>query len=367
MGEDARIAEGLGAGADARGTAGGAGGADARACGVASEEACAGVGVACGGVPTGAGVACGTERAAAGAGGPLCLDAHLPFSYWRQRDLDHGDPAVSPKACPAGAYARALVAEIESLGADLVGQGHAVAGVFFSGGYLGLLDPEDFRDILRAVRRAFTVAGRLRVEGVTFPGSVDMYAASAYLDEGMGALMLEVPTLSAREAAACGLPNVLQALDKSVYVLQSYGAAEFGLRLPADIPGRSRDTWAYLLGQVNHYRPMHVELSGGGASEDEGRALFERGLRDSGYRRVAGAVPGRCLFTRAFADPLFACLPGPAACGAPPAGVACERLGVGLGAQTCVDGFWTKSTTDLVRYLAQAGDYRDLVVEAREV
>ncbi len=357
MGEDARIAEGLGAGTSA--------------CGAASEEACAGAGVACGGVPTGAGAACGAERATAPVGGPLCLDVHLPFSYWRQRDLDHGDPAVSPKACPAGAYARALVAEIESLGADLAGQGHAVAGVFFSGGYLGLLDPEDFRDILRAVRRAFTVAGRLRVEGVTFPGSVDMYAASAYLDEGMGALMLEVPTLSAREAAACGLPNVLQALDKSVYVLQSYGAAEFGLRLPADIPGRSRDTWAYLLGQVNHYRPMHVELSGGGASggasEDEGRTLFERGLCDSGYRRVAGAVPGRCLFTRASADPLFACLPGPAACGAPPAGVACERLGVGLGAQTCVDGFWTKSTTDFARYLAQAGDYRDLVVETREV
>ncbi len=359
MGEDALIAEGLGAGVGARGAA--------------SEEARAGVGVACGGAPAGAGVACGAAGlgAAAPAGGPLCLDVHLPFSYWRQRDLDHGDPAVSPKACPAGAYARALVAEIESLGADLAGQGHAVAGVFFSGGYLGLLDPEDFRDILRAVRRAFTVAGLLRVEGVTFPGSVDMYAASAYLDEGMGALMLEMPTLSAREAAVCGLPNVLQALDKSVYVLQSYGAAEFGLRLPADIPGRSRDTWAYLLGQVNHYRPMHVELSGGGASggasEDEGRTLFERGLRDSGYRRVAGAAPGRCLFTRASADPLFACLPGPAACGAPPAGVACERLGVGLGAQTCVDGFWTKSTTDLARYLAQAGDYRDLVVEAREV
>lgn len=361
MGEDARIAEGLGAGTDARGAAG--------------EEARAGAGVACGGeAGAGAGAACGAERAAAGAGGPLCLDVHLPFSYWRQRDLDHGDPAVFPKACPASAYARALVAEIESLGADLAGQGHAVAGVFFSGGYLGLLDPEGFRDILRAVRRAFTVAGRLRVEGVTFPGSVDMYAASAYLDEGMGVLMLEVPTLSAREAAVCGLPNVLQALDKSVYVLQSYGAAEFGLRLPADIPGRSRDTWAYLLGQVNHYRPMHVELSGGGASgdargacEDEARALFERGLRDSGYRRVAGAAPGRCLFTRASAGPLFACLPGPAACGAPPVGAVCERLGVGLGAQTCVDGFWTKSTTDLARYLAQAGDYRDLVVEACEV
>ncbi len=293
---------------------------------------------------------------------PLMLDVHLPFSYWRERDLDNGDAALRPQDGLVHAYARALMAEIASLGGDVRDCGLAVGGVFFSGGYLGLLDPEDFRDILRAVRRAFAVTQGLRVEAVTAPGSVDMYAASAYLDEGVGALMFEVPTLSARESAELELPNVLQALDKSTFVLASYGAAQPGLRIPADIPGRSAQTWAYLLGQVNHYRPAHVELVGG-ARTDEGRASFEDGLLAAGYRRVGGA-PGRTVFTRAAEEPLFPRLTH----GYEQAHAAhAPQLGVGLGAESAIDGFWTKNATDMGTYLANATDCRTLIAQAREL
>lgn len=294
---------------------------------------------------------------------PLTLDVHLPFSYWRERDLDHDGPALRPREGLAGAYARALMAEIASLGADVGESGLMVGGVFFSGGYLGLLDPEDFRDILRAIRRAFTVTACLRVEAVTSPGSVDMYATSAYLDEGVGALMLEVPTLSAREAAQLGLPNVLQALDKSIYVLASYGAGQIGLRIPADIPGRTPQTWAYLLGQVNHYRPVHVELVGGSRA-DESRTAFEGGLLSAGYRRVAGLDSRRAVFTRAADDPLF---PRVTRGFEAARTYRTPQLGVGLCAETTIDGFWTKSTADMGVYLANAGDYRALIRQVREV
>ena len=320
----------------------------------------------------------------------LALDVHLPFSYWRTCDFDHGDPVMRPRPGVVEAYARALMAEIASLGADVKGRGYEVGSVFFSGGYVGLLDPEAFRDILRMVRRSFDVSADLRVDAVTFPGMMDMYAASAYLDEGVKGLLFEVPTLSAREAAALAVPNTLQALDKSVYVLQSYGAAEFGLRMPVDVSGRSVETWEYLLGQVNHYHPAYVELVGlsacdgpeapdgqgkaagnllslnggkapqGKAIGDGGRTAFEMGLAKAGFKQVACDARGRALFSRLEEGP------APAPFGYA-SGPATERLGVGLGAETILDGFWTKSTVDMKGYLAGASDYRNLIAVAREV
>ena len=330
----------------------------------------------------------------------VALDIHLPFSYWRERDFDHGGPAIRPNDALVARYTKALMAEIASLGADVgcggetagsqqaeaegadaSGPGAADAGdagaadaaaprrivgsVFFSGGYLGLLYPDDFRDILRAVRRNFHVTERLAVEAATFPGSVDMYAASAYLDEHVGALMFELPTLSGRESRDLGLPIALQALDKTHNVLGSYGAGEFGLRLPVDVPGRTAETWRYLLGQINHYRPVHVEFVALGTPEEQAAALADEGLAGlrsalatQGYREVAPDFMTRADTTPAFVAERMA---------RKAAGRSHEYLGVGLGAQTLTDGFWTKNTTDLQRYLACSDDYRTLIEAVREV
>ena len=317
----------------------------------------------------------------------VALDIHLPFSYWRERDFDHGDPAGRPNDALVVRYTKALMAEIASLGTD-VGCGGEGAGsqrggtapagtddtatprrivgsVFFSGGYLGLLYPDDFRDILRAVRRNFYVTERLAVEAATFPGSVDMYAASAYLDEHVGALMFELPPLSARESRDLGLPNALQALDKTLNVLGSYGAGEFGLRLSVDIPGRTAETWRYLLGQINHYRPAHVEFVALGTPEEQAAAFTDEGLAGlrsalaaQGYREVAPDFMTRADTTPTFVAERMA---------RKAAGRSHEYLGVGLGAQTLTDGFWTKNTTDLQRYLACGGDYRALIEVVRGV
>lgn len=333
----------------------------------------------------------------------VALDIHLPFSYWRERDFDHGDPAGKPNDALVARYTKALMAEIASLGADVgcggetaasqqveaagadagdtgaagtSGTGSAattdaaaprriVGSAFFSGGYLGLLYPDDFRDILRSVRRNFYVTEGLTVEAATFPGSVDMYAASAYLDEHVGALMFELPTLSARESRDLGLPNALQALDKTLNVLGSYGAGEFGLRLPVDVPGRTAETWRYLLGQINHYRPAHVEFVALGTPEEQAAAFADEGLAGlrgalatRGYREVAPDFMTRADTTPAFVAERMA---------RKAAGRGHEYLGVGLGAQTLTDGFWTKNTTDLQRYLACGGDYRALIEVVREV
>lgn len=290
----------------------------------------------------------------------LTLDIHLPFSYWRQTDYDLDAPASRPQAASVLRYTRAVEAELASLGADVKGTGHVVGSVFFSGGYLGLLDPDDMRTILCAVHRCFDAAPKLRVEAVTFPGLLDMYAASTYVDEGLGAFMFEIPTLSAHEAEKTGLPNVLQAMDKSLNVLLSYGAGEFGMRMPGDVPGRTPATWEYLLGQVNHYSPLHVELVGlpqEGPSA-EGLAAFRAGLERVGYRQAA-ASPSRLVFSRLVADPAYAAV----AC----ADQKTERLGVGLGAVTVMDGFRTRNTTDFDRYCRQSADYRNLIEDVVEL
>lgn len=319
-------------------------------------------------------------RSAADAG--VGLDVHLPFSYWLDEALDRKCPALRPSDRLVASYVAALIAEIESLGADLGESAPLVGSVYFSGGYLGLLDPEAFRDVLRAVRRSFPVAeGGLKVDAVTFPGSLDMYAASAYLDEHLGALMFEVPTLSAEEARETGAPNTLQALDKSVYVLRSYGAAELGLVLPTRLPGaeaggRTKEAWRYLAGQISHYQPVHVELveprGSGDATSDAGEdgqgegalsmdAQAKAGvetlaglLRERGYREVD---PG--FFTRNDEIPSFVRARQAQRSG-------CDYLGVGLGAESRTGGFYTKNTCDLRCYLANASDCRKILDEVRQ-
>lgn len=319
-------------------------------------------------------------RSAADAG--VGLDVHLPFSYWLDEALDRKCPALRPSDRLVASYAAALIAEIESLGADLGESAPLVGSVYFSGGYLGLLDPEAFRDVLRAVRRSFPVAASgLEVDAVTFPGSLDMYAASAYLDEHLGALMFEVPTLSAEEARETGAPNALQALDKSVYVLRSYGAAELGLVLPTRLPGtgaggRTEEAWRYIAGQISHYQPAHVELveprgsddAAGGAGEDgqgegalpmdvqakAGATVLTGLLRERGYREVD---PG--FFTRNDEPPAFVRTRQARRGGG-------DYLGIGLGAESRTGGFYTKNTCDLRRYLANASDCRKILDEVRQ-
>ena len=279
---------------------------------------------------------------------PILLNVQLPFSYWQERDPETGAPLRRPDGRLLARYLDALCREIRSLGADM--DDATVGAVHFAGGYMSLLSPDEFTAVMAALHRSFRFVQKPQVSGVLFPGSLDMALISVYGDAGVAPLMFEVPSLLARECERLALPNALQALDQTVFLMQNFGVSDFGLRLPVGIGGRDEGAWRFMLGQIRHYQPrcvQFVDVSGGRVAEHPAFARIKQALAQQG---LAERAPNLLC---AGETPRFA-QQGPC-------------LGVGLGAISRLDGYETRNTAQLDAYLAGAGDYRNLIVSVREL
>lgn len=279
---------------------------------------------------------------------PILLNVQLPFSYWLERDPETDAPLVRPDGRLLARYLDALCQEIRSLGEDM--DDVTVGAVHFAGGYMSLLSPDEFLAVMAALHRSFRFAKKPQVSGVLFPGSLDMALISVYSDVGVAPLMFEVPSLLARECDRLALPNALQALDQTVFLMQNFGVSDFGLRLPIGIEDRNAGAWRFILGQIRHYQPLcvqFVDVSGGHVAEHPAFGEIKQELAQQGL--VERAPNLLCAGN----TPRFA-----------QAG-AC--LGIGLGAVSQLDGYETRNTTQLDAYMAASGDYRRLIVSVREM
>lgn len=262
---------------------------------------------------------------------------HLPYSWWRKGQL-------FPKKGEVERYWKAVACEIKSLGEDLPEV--RLSGLFFEGGYLGLLLGDDFLSFLADIHQAFAVRKGARITGTLFPGSLDMALLSTYQSEGVGPLFFEVPSLLMRECERFEIPNVMQLLDHTRYLLDSYRYPDWGLELSGDLPGRDEGAWERIGQEILRYSPAHVRFVR--MTETEGLEGCQAVLERAGYRLVQNH-----FYTRAVTAPLEL-FPE-------------EYLGVGLGAISRQDGFETENTRDLGRYLNSCQNYRNLLVRVEEL
>ena len=279
------------------------------------------------------------------------LNVHLPFSYYMTEDLQNQAPLFQPENALVEAYRDALLREICSLGADL--EDCTIDSVFFRGGYMSLLDPTSFAQVMAGIHRSFHLARDVQVSGVLFPGSLNMALASEYRNHHVRTLFFETPSLLARECEKLRLPNALQALDQTLYFMQNFQLPGFSLRLPIGIPGRDEGIWTHILGQIRHYQPESIAFFPLRAEIEEHPMFLAtcQSLLKEGY-----VSPAPLLLTRSV-EPKWVRYLAPDD----------EVLGVGLGAQTRAEGFKTRNTTDLQRYLKYSGDYRQLITSVEEI
>ena len=283
---------------------------------------------------------------------PIELHIHLPFSYWLDRDPETGAALQRPTDQALAEALRCIAAEMNSMREDF--DDCTVTAIRLRGGYLSLPDAEDFQRLLFAVHRAFRVQKDCPITGTLFPGHLDMEKISIYRDRHVSPLLFEVPSLSFRECERLGFPIAFQALDKTVYFLQSFQEGEWGLRLPIGIAGRTEETWQYVKGQIYHYLPKYLSFFRLDPSLSEHPA-FEAmcaDLQEHGYRRVSETV-------YAFSDTVPRLLLDPDALA--------EFVGVGPGAESRIDGYRTKSTCDWESYRKNAASYRRLITSVQEI
>ena len=277
----------------------------------------------------------------------IALRVCLPFSWWRTRDAETQMTLIKPEKNGVPAYAAALCREIESLGRDM--QEYRVDTLWFDGGYMGLFMPEQLEAILAAAHRSFHLTEDVQISGTVFPGSLDLAMISCYRNHRIGPLMFEMPSLMMRECEQLHLPNALQALDHSLYVMQSFQESDYGLQIAMGIPGRDAGVWRHIVSEALRCSPAHIAFFSLNPEMDEGEGfqLAQTLLHKAGYRQIAPR-----LLTRAQQEPRYAQVLR----GEKPA------ASVGLGAVSDVDGFVTRNTQNMKTYLQQSADYRNLLV-----
>lgn len=281
----------------------------------------------------------------------IALRVCLPFSWWRTRDAETQMTLIKPEKNGVPAYAAALCREIESLGRDM--QEYRVDTLWFDGGYMGLFMPEQLEAILAAAHRSFHLTEDVQISGTVFPGSLDLAMISCYRNHRIGPLMFEMPSLMMRECEQLHLPNALQALDHSLYVMQSFQESDYGLQIAMGIPGRDAGVWRHIVSEALRCSPAHIAFFSLNPEMDEGEGfqLAQTLLHKAGYRQIAPR-----LLTRAQQEPRYA----EVLRGEKPA------ASVGLGAVSDVDGFVTRNTQNMETYLQQSADYRNLLVSVEE-
>lgn len=283
---------------------------------------------------------------------PIELHIHLPFSYWLDRDPETGAALQRPTEQALSEVLRCLAAEMNSMREDF--DDCTVTAIRFCGGYLSLPDAEDFARLLTAVHRSFHVQKDCPISGTLFPGHLDMEKIALYRDRHVSPLLFEVPSLSFRECERLGFPIVFQALDKTVFFLQNFQEDEWGLRLPIGIAGRTEEFWRYIRGQIYHYSPKYLEFFrlDPALAEDPSFGEMCADLQEHGYRRAS-----ETLYACSDTIPLLLRKPD----------VSAEFVGIGLGAESRIDGYQTKSVGDWETYRKNAASYRRLITAVREI
>ena len=282
---------------------------------------------------------------------PIEFIVHLPFSYWLVQDPQTAVFLKKPASRDLEEYLACITAEISSMKEDFADC--EVTAIRFQGGYLSLLEAEDLNRLLITIHRSLSVRKDCPVNGIMFPGHLDMEKFSVYQNRKIKPLIFEVPSLSFKECQRWKYPVTLQALDKTVYFLQSFREEEWGLVVPIGIPERTENTWQYLLGQIYHYHPKYLLFQSihPDMTEDSAFDMVCLHLQEHGYQKG----PGLCFSLSEEVPPILQ-MPTPET----------EYLGAGIGAKSRIDGFRVHNTSDWETYKKQSFYYRRLITEVYE-
>lgn len=281
----------------------------------------------------------------------LQLRIQVPFSWYLDRDGLQGGPLwKSPDSRLLHAYALALKQEIEASGDGM--EDVEVAEISFGGGIAGMLSARDIQELMRAIRRTFSVKEGAETLLTLFPGSLDLNVVNTYREAKINRLLFEVPSLIVRECRELDFPDTLPALDMTNYVLQSMRFSEFGFRVMSGIAGRTKERWENILRQICHYGPQFLEFYPVDLSVDDGGQYPEltSRLQSAGYEKAGE----RRFVRKGFCVDNFKAEQEHR-----------EYLGIGLGAESCMDGYRTRNTRDMQTYLAYSGDFQRILTEVQ--
>lgn len=305
---------------------------------------------------------------------PLILSLNVPLcpvhcAYCDKQTQAVGDLDVLDR------YADALRREAQYSSGDY--GDYEVKAVWIGGGIPCHLFDEAMGDLLRDMRGWFAFAPDAEITLKAHPGMVSVETLNACRRGGVSWLSVEYVTANAFEDEPLGRFLPPSAMDTTKLVLQNAPLSlsfDLILGLPAQTPGTLTQSLAKAVG----YGAKHISLyplrvaqgtpfAEGWARENAGSTALRRHLPSDAERETLAATADAWLREHGFAP----YLPGHYALG----GFACryralqsegcEQLGFGAGAESRIDGLYSRNTQSVRDYCRFSPDPRRLTQVVR--
>jgi oxygen-independent coproporphyrinogen III oxidase len=175
--------------------------------------------------------------------------------------------------------------DAKRLGATL---DRSVDSVYFGGGTPSLLSPEQFRQIFKALRSEYNLAGEAEITLECAPGQLADETLGELLRQGMNRISFGVQSFVDRESAAVGRLHTEQQCWAEIARLRAAGVAEMNIDLIAGLPHQTEQSWRYSVEQAIASDVPHVSVY---MLEVDEESRLGKEMLANGTRYHASAAP----------------------------------------------------------------------------
>lgn len=275
---------------------------------------------------------------------PLCIHIPIPFEQ-KPCLLNPKDSILNVYLGTRKGYVQAMQRELIAAAPDL--EDYEVVGIVFDTGAIQQFLPQEAAELVSAIKTHLHMAEHPGVF-ITCDVNVDMEKAAYYREMGATLMNIRLYTSVREEARAIGrlLPHF--SLKEPAEMLRKCQIEHIGVQIAAGIPDQNEDSLLVTLQDCVDCGAVHVtltELPGGGALARFADAF----LAEHGYRCYAPGMYAKDGWEMSFYPPGKT-----------------EVLGLGIGAQSRMDGVLSRNTRNMKLYIRAAHDYT-VITESAEI
>jgi oxygen-independent coproporphyrinogen-3 oxidase len=172
----------------------------------------------------------------AGAAPPLGLYVHLPWCVRKCPYCDFNSHQLTSDRPPLE-YIASLVRDFERELPDI--DGRRVETVFFGGGTPSLFDPDQFAQLLAALRARIEFAPNVEITLEANPGTIERGRFAGYRDAGINRVSLGAQSFEPQALTRLGRIHTPDDTFRAVEELRAAGIVNFNLDLMYALPGQS--------------------------------------------------------------------------------------------------------------------------------
>ncbi len=183
------------------------------------------------------------------------LYIHIPFCTHRCAYCDFNTYAGQQDSIPA--YVEALRREVQYVGAAML-EDAAIHTVFFGGGTPSLLTPQQFRDILQAIRQSFRLNGTAEITIEANPGTVTRAGLAELRETGINRISFGAQSANGEELRMLERAHSFLDVIEAVSNARAAGFGNLNLDLIYGLPEQQLGTWQTTVRRVLDLHPEHI-------------------------------------------------------------------------------------------------------------